>query len=121
MKTGFLLVAGLCSPIVSHFPVLRLFSLLVFASVVLFLVAASSPCPEVKKSTVSRGRPPAGDPIGIIQSLWKGFVQVAAQGGPGPGVVALHLEFLQCIISSNKDDDEIPVGCVSLVLPVGEN
>ena len=29
-------------------------------------------------------------------------------------MVVLLLDFLQCIISSHKDDDDIPVGCVSL-------
>ena len=28
-------------------------------------------------------------------------------------MVVLHLEFLQCIVSNNKDDDEVPVGYVS--------
>ena len=28
-------------------------------------------------------------------------------------MVVLHLEFLQYIVSNNKDDDEVPVGYVS--------
>ena len=47
----------------------------------LFLVAASSPCPEVNKVHVHKVRPPAGDPVGIIQTLWKGIFRLQPRGG----------------------------------------
>ena len=93
LKTGFLLFLWQISvaPLSSHFPVHRLFGLLALASVVLFLVAASSPCPEVKKVHVHRVRPPAGDPIGIIQTLWKGLFRLQLRGGRlASGVPAMY-------------------------------